>query len=82
MCLATGVLIAACGREEQVVEQELPRPVKTYVIGGDEAAETRRLPARVYASQRAEVSFRVPGLIIELPVKEGDIVDQGQQYLS
>jgi RND family efflux transporter MFP subunit len=52
--------------------------VKAYVIGGDEAAETRRLPARVYASQRAEISFRVEGLIVKLPAKEGDLVEQGQ----
>ncbi|MDX1334708.1 MAG: efflux RND transporter periplasmic adaptor subunit [Gammaproteobacteria bacterium] len=76
--LAAGIVLSACGRDEEVVEQDLPRPVKAYVIGGDEAAATRRLPARVFASQRAEVSFRIPGLIVDLPVKEGDFVEQGQ----
>jgi len=76
--LAASLILSGCGREEEVVEQDLPRPVKAYVIGGDEASQTRRLPARVIASQRAEVSFRIPGLIVELPVKEGDFVEQGQ----
>jgi RND family efflux transporter MFP subunit len=74
--VALGLL--GCEKEEPVVVEELPRPVKAYVIGGDEASETRRLPARVFASQRAEVSFRVPGLIVELPVKEGDLVEKGE----
>lgn len=76
MIVALGLL--GCEKEEPVVVEELPRPVKAYVIGGDEVSEVRRLPARVYASQRAEVSFRVPGLIVELPVKEGDEVEEGQ----
>ncbi|MGB5279586.1 MAG: efflux RND transporter periplasmic adaptor subunit [Gammaproteobacteria bacterium] len=78
LVLATGILLSACGKQEEVAAPELPRPVKTYVIGGDEAGDTRRLPARVYASQRAEISFRVQGLIVELPAKEGDFVKKGQ----
>ena len=78
LLLAAGILLAACDQQEEVPGPELPRPVKTYVIGGGEAGEIRRLPARVYASQRAEISFRVQGLIVELPAKEGDLVEKGQ----
>lgn len=70
--------VYGCDQEGTVIVEQLPRPVKAYVIGGDEASEIRRLPARVFASQRADVSFRVPGLIVELPVKEGDVVKEGQ----
>lgn len=78
LVLATGILLSACDKQEEVAAPELPRPVKTHVIGGDEAGDIRRLPARVYASQRAEISFRVQGLIVELPAKEGDFVNKGQ----
>jgi RND family efflux transporter MFP subunit len=80
LALVAGILLTACGKQEEevVMEEKLPRPVKAFVVGGDEAMETRRLPARVYASQRAEISFRVEGLIVDLPVKEGDLVKKGQ----
>ncbi len=78
LLIASSIAFTACSKQEEQVEEALPRPVKAYVIGGDEAAETRRLPARVYASQRAEISFRVGGVIIKLPVKEGDMVEKGQ----
>ena len=71
-------MLSACDKQEEVAAPELPRPVKTHVIGSDEAGGMRRLPARVYASKRAEISFRVQGLIVELPAKEGDFVKKGQ----
>jgi RND family efflux transporter MFP subunit len=78
LLIASSIAFSGCSRQEEEVQEVLPRPVKAYVIGGDEVAEIRRLPARVYASQRAEISFRVPGLIVELPVKEGDLIEKGQ----
>ncbi|MGE3240885.1 MAG: HlyD family secretion protein, partial [Pirellulales bacterium] len=53
------------------------RPVKTMVVtaGGDE--RVRSFPGTVEASRRVELAFQVPGLLTELPVKEGQKVAKG-----
>jgi RND family efflux transporter MFP subunit len=52
--------------------------VKTFVVEGGSAATVRAFPGLVDASQRAELSFRVPGRLQEILVKEGDMVEEGQ----
>lgn len=54
------------------------RPVKTMVVtaGGDE--RVRSFPGTVEASRRVELAFQVPGLLVELPVKEGQTVAKGE----
>ena len=54
------------------------RPVKIFTVEGVGGSATRSFPGSVTASQRAELSFRVSGVLQEIPVKEGDSVKQGQ----
>lgn len=56
---------------------ETARPVKTMVISAGGESHTRSFPGRVEASKRVELAFQVPGLIVNLPVKEGDKVKKG-----
>ncbi|MCB1706522.1 MAG: efflux RND transporter periplasmic adaptor subunit [Halioglobus sp.] len=70
--------LVACG-DAQEPDAPLPtRPVKTFVVEGGDADAIRTFPGRVDASQRAELSFRVPGRLQEILVKEGDRVEEGQ----
>lgn len=72
--LATFTL--GCG-PEKTPEAEVIRPVKTLlVVEGDESRQ-RSFPGTVEASRRVELAFRVPGLLAELPIKEGDNVAKG-----
>lgn len=57
---------------------EVVRPVKTMVIPTPEGSGVRSFPARVESTRRAEVSFRVPGRVIEMAVKEGERVEKGE----
>lgn len=75
-CLVSLVL-SGCGKEEAPVGPPASRPVKVFTVEGGAAAAIRRFPARVDASQRAELSFRVSGRLAEIKVREGDIVQQG-----
>lgn len=53
------------------------RPVKTLLVTvGDETRE-RTFPGRVEASRRVELAFQVPGVLAQLPVKEGQRVAKG-----
>ena len=67
-----------CGKEEQVVKEPVPRPVKTILIEDGMLSGARHFPGRVDAVQKAQVSFRVSGKLQKIYVKEGDKVKKGQ----
>jgi len=76
--LTTLAVLAAC---EPVVEAELEtpvRPVRLFELTTFREQSMRRFPANVTATQAAEISFRVAGQLISLPIKPSDIVDKGQ----
>lgn len=56
---------------------EVARPVKTTVVtlGGD--SRSRTFPGRVEAAKQVELTFQVSGLIVDLPVREGQKVAKG-----
>ena len=76
-----GALIAAavgaCGGGKEAEPESVARPVATIVIG-EGLAGRLTFPGTVQAADRAELAFRVPGPLVELPVNEGDAVSQGQ----
>lgn len=79
--VSAGVLLlglASCGEGPQTEAPEIIRPVKTFKVLTPEASGKRSFPARIESQRRAEVSFRVPGTIVELPVKEGEAIEQGE----
>ncbi|HWL09118.1 MAG TPA: efflux RND transporter periplasmic adaptor subunit [Planctomicrobium sp.] len=57
---------------------ESSRPVKTMVVSTGENVRIRSFPGRVDASRRVELAFQVPGLLVELPVTEGQRVAKGE----
>lgn len=74
------VLLAACDGAPPDTRPEpsarVIRPVKTFVVVADDQAEQRSFPARVESAHRADLSFRVPGTIAEISVREGDTVSE------
>lgn len=58
-------------------QTEAIRPVKTMVVAAGEGVRIRSFPGTVEASKRVELAFQVPGLLIELPVQEGQEVKKG-----
>jgi len=77
--VTSSLLLAAwaCGGGEEAPPTEVVRPVATMVLG---SAERRGLsfPGTVQASNRADLAFRVPGSLIQLPINEGEYVQRGQ----
>ena len=71
------VVLTDCGQVEVVEREPVVRPVKTIVVGGGKE-ERLSFPGTVQASDRAELSFRVAGPLVELPVDEGEQVRRGQ----
>lgn len=75
--LATSFIFSGCEEPPKPVVAS-SRPVKTMVIGGDNAADTRSFPAVVDAIKKADISFRVSGKINKILVRDGDQVKEGQ----
>ena len=71
------VLLQGCGKEEAPPPPETVRPVKTIVLTDSGVSGVRQYPGRVRAASRADLSFEVAGKLIELPVKEGQVVEKG-----
>ncbi len=71
-------MLTACAEEQDTSAPDVVRPVKTLVIPSFESSGVRNFPARIESTRRAEVSFRVPGTINALPVKEGERLEKGQ----
>ncbi|MFK7830157.1 MAG: efflux RND transporter periplasmic adaptor subunit [Congregibacter sp.] len=77
VCCATAML-AACGEPPPVDSQPRSRPVKLFIVDAGVGEELRRFPATIEAAKQAELGFRVSGQLAQLPVREGDIVDEQQ----
>src|SRR5215467_14540677 len=75
--LGISYLSAGCSRQ-MPPRADVVRPVKTMVVAAGEASHTRSFPGKVEASNRVELAFQVPGLLIKLPVKEGQKVAKGE----
>ncbi len=54
------------------------RPVKTTVVVAGEQSRSRSFPGKVEASKAVELAFQVPGLLINIPVKKGQNVAEGE----
>ncbi len=54
------------------------RPVKTMVIESPSAWSGRKFPGKVKANQKVDLAFQVAGPLIELPVKAGQEVAEGE----
>jgi len=75
-------VLFACGGGEQESSPPPVRPVKIFEVEGISGDAVRRFPGSISASQRAELSFRVGGVLQKIEVKEGDRVKAGQVLAS
>ncbi len=76
--VAAAHLLLGLGCSEQASRPEVVRPVRTLVVAAGDEVQERIFPGRVDASKRAELAFLVPGVLVKLPVKEGQQVAKGE----
>jgi len=72
------VLLSACEKQQEIIQVEEVRPVKTMLIQANNLNGVRNFPGRIDANKKVELAFRVSGKVQELLVKEGDKVALGQ----
>jgi multidrug efflux system membrane fusion protein len=75
LCLA----LAACSEPPvPAAVAEAPRPALIVTVGEAPMGEALRLPGRVRAAKRAELSFDVPGFVDKFNLEEGRRVKAGE----
>ncbi len=68
--------LQGCGKEE-VEEKKVIRPIKAMKVTEDVLFRQRQFPGTAKATQEIDLSFRVSGPLITLPVDIGDEVSTG-----
>ncbi|MCG8637217.1 MAG: efflux RND transporter periplasmic adaptor subunit [Desulfobacterales bacterium] len=69
---------AGCEKKEDSVAVEVVRPVKVMTVAGTGGQVNLTFPGKTRANRRVDLSFKVPGPLVELPVEEGQSVKKGQ----
>ncbi|WP_066017539.1 efflux RND transporter periplasmic adaptor subunit [Endozoicomonas atrinae] len=77
MMLVTFTLLTGCD-QEQTEHKDVIRPVKLFEVKDPQQQQLRYFPGKVTATEEAEISFRIPGQIDKIEVKQGDDVTEGQ----
>jgi RND family efflux transporter MFP subunit len=77
LCASSALIITSCKGEKDIESTPITRPVKTMVLGASEEVGIT-YPGTVQGTQRSNLSFRVAGPLIDLPIREGDWVEKGQ----
>lgn len=73
------ILLTGCSEPPPAEPVAISKPVKTMLVQASAVEGIRKFPARIDAGSKAELSFRVPGTVLEFPVKEGEKVKEGQE---
>ena len=81
MAIATlGALLVGCNQTDETAESTKPdpiRPLKTVVVSTTVSIIQKTYSAQVLPAQEVELSFRVSGRLVELPIRGGANVKKG-----
>jgi len=79
MTLSIGlVLLTACGEEKAPPPEVESKLVKVFTVPERDSSSQRIFPGRVVAGKKVALAFQVSGQLIELPIVDGQKVEQGQ----
>lgn len=70
------IAAAGCNREEPARTEQI-RPVKSMLVAAGSETTERSFPGRTEATREVELAFQVSGLLVDLPVREGQMVAKG-----
>ncbi|WP_305856841.1 efflux RND transporter periplasmic adaptor subunit [Balneatrix alpica] len=71
-------LLTACSEPPAPIQTTSVRPVKLVQVSDAKDQLVREFPARIAATQEADLSFRVGGELRQLPVLQGQRVQKGE----
>ncbi len=71
------ILIGVVASTSAVAQEATPRPAKVATVTASDTVISRKYPAVVLPSQEIELSFKVSGQIIDLPIRAASNVSAG-----
>ncbi len=71
------LVLSACGEEQTAIREPQPRPVLTLTVTETAPVGLRTVPGIVRSRDRADLSFRVGGRVLDIPVDIGTPVAAG-----
>lgn len=74
--VSLAIVLTGCQKEPEKIEGII-RPVKLFEVAESSSQQLRHFPGNVTASDEAEISFRISGELINLPLNEGQHVNKG-----
>ena len=72
-------LMVVPGCKNEIPQKEIIRPVRAIQVGDPSEFAKRWFPGQAKATQEVDLSFRVAGPLITLPVNVGDTARKGQE---
>ena len=76
---ATALLVAACGGGDPQVTAPPPATGERLTVQPAEIAQLKPLAGEITTRKQAEALARIPGILVQLTVREGDQVKKGEQ---
>lgn len=76
--LVSVVVLIGCQPNNEATEAALPPVVRILEVDAQSTAAERYFPARLEASQAANLSFQVAGQLVHFPVIKGDQIAKGE----
>ena len=77
LIIATFLLFGCQPEDNQNLTQEVIRPAKIMAVESSSEEILHEFPARIEALQSVDLSFEVGGPLAELPIREGEAIQQG-----
>ena len=71
------LILGGCEKKQDAAPKEVVRPVKVITVTDSGGNLSMTFPGRTRANRRVDLSFKVPGPLVELPVEEGQAVKKG-----
>ena len=79
VAIMLSTVLTGCGEVESAVPKAtVTRPVKLMTIDNQATQQIRVFPAKIAASQQADLAFRINGELVKLDLAEGQHVEKGQ----
>lgn len=79
LCIGSlSVSLLGCNQTPPSVQTDFERPIQVIELASSQSSATKHFNGTVQSQHKAGLSFRVPGTIEEILVKQGDNVTHGQ----
>lgn len=76
------LLLSGCANQTQTASEELVRHISIQTVSASDYTNTVTLSGNVVPIQTVKLSFKIPGIVSEISVKEGDEIKAGQSIAA